>query len=76
MWCYQKELDFSSNLKKRKNQLKKEVKLGKRVEDEDDPFQMFLGNTEIRYCYYKESDAVLGKNINSRELTLMITYSK
>ena len=28
--------------------------------DEDDPFDMFVASTSIRYCYYKETHKILG----------------
>lgn len=63
LWCFKKELDFSSHRKKRMKQLKKASKgikkeAGERLED--DPFELFLTSTQITYCYYHETDRILG----------------
>jgi N-acetyltransferase 10 len=60
LWCYKKELSFSSHRKKRNSQIKREIARGTREEDEDDPFDLFINSTSIRYCYYKEADEILG----------------
>lgn len=60
LWCYKKELSFSSNRKKRMNQVKKEIARGTRDADVDDPFDLFVSSTSIRYAYYKETDNILG----------------
>ncbi|KAI8914461.1 GNAT acetyltransferase 2-domain-containing protein [Gorgonomyces haynaldii] len=61
LWCYKKELGFSSNRKKRMNQIKKEVARGIREADDEDPFELFVSSTNIRYAYYKETDKILGQ---------------
>ncbi len=61
LWCYKKELGFSSHRKKRMKQIKKEVQRGLRDPDaNEDPFELFVASTEIRYAYYKESHKILG----------------
>jgi N-acetyltransferase 10 len=60
LWCYKKELGFSSHRKKRMNQIKKEIARGTRQADEEDPFELFVSSTSIRYTYYKETDKILG----------------
>ncbi|KAI9002143.1 GNAT acetyltransferase 2-domain-containing protein [Hyaloraphidium curvatum] len=60
LWCYKKELGFSSHRKKRMKQIKKEVARGLRDPDADDPFELFVASTDIRYAYYKESHKILG----------------
>lgn len=63
LWCFKKELEFSSHRKKRMKQLKKASKGIKREAGEkleDDPFELFLNCTNISYCYYHESDRILG----------------
>lgn len=60
LWCYKKELAFSSHRKKRMKQLKARQKSGQAEVNEDDPFEMFMSMTEIRYCYYKETHKILG----------------
>jgi len=60
LWCYKKELGFSSHRKKRMKQIKREISKGLRDIDQDDPFELFIATTEIRYTYYKESQKILG----------------
>uniref|UniRef100_A0A915KZF8 RNA cytidine acetyltransferase n=1 Tax=Romanomermis culicivorax TaxID=13658 RepID=A0A915KZF8_ROMCU len=59
LWCYKKELGFSSHRKKRMRQLKKRLQSGKDV-NEEDPFELFISSTQIRYCYYSETHKILG----------------
>ncbi|XP_076620661.1 RNA cytidine acetyltransferase l(1)G0020 [Colletes latitarsis] len=60
LWCYKKELGFSSHRKKRMKSLQKKVKSGKLDVNEDDPFELFVVSTNIRYCYYHETHKILG----------------
>ncbi|CAH1787885.1 unnamed protein product [Owenia fusiformis] len=60
LWCYKKELGFSSHRKKRMRQLQKKVKSGKLDIKDDDPFELFVAATNIRYCYYNETHKILG----------------
>ena len=60
LWCYKKELGFSSHRKKRMRQLQKKIKSGKLDLKEDDPFELFVAATDIRYCYYAETHKILG----------------
>ena len=49
-----------SHQKKRIKQIKKEIARGHRDPNEEDPFDLFITKTPIRYCYYKESQNILG----------------
>nr|XP_022903005.1 RNA cytidine acetyltransferase isoform X1 [Onthophagus taurus] len=60
LWCYKKELGFNSHRKKRMKQLQHKIKAGKLNVNEDDPFELFLSSTKIRYCYYSETHKILG----------------
>ncbi|XP_031549437.1 RNA cytidine acetyltransferase-like [Actinia tenebrosa] len=60
LWCYKKELGFSSHRKKRMKQLQKKIKSGTLNVKEDDPFELFISATNIRYCYYNETHKILG----------------
>ncbi|XP_067937796.1 RNA cytidine acetyltransferase-like [Watersipora subatra] len=60
LWCYKKDLGFSSNRKKRMREIQKKIKTGKINVREDDPLEMFVSSTDIRYCYYNETHRILG----------------
>lgn len=60
LWCYKKELGFSSNRKKRMKNLQHKLQAGKLSVNEDDPFELFVSSTKIRYCYYSETHKILG----------------
>ncbi|KAM3609142.1 uncharacterized protein V6R79_010191 [Siganus canaliculatus] len=60
LWCYKKELGFSNNRKKRMKQLQKKIKTGTLNLNQDDPFELFIAATNIRYCYYNETHKILG----------------
>lgn len=60
LWCYKKELGFSSNKKKRMKTIKKRVKQGLVDPTKDDPFELFISATQIRFAYYSESAKIIG----------------
>ena len=60
LWCYKKDLGFSSNRKKRMKYLQTLAKKGLRDQDTANPFDSFISTTDIRYCYYKETQNILG----------------
>ena len=49
-----------SHRKKRMRQLQHKIKTGKLDLKEDDPFELFVAATNIRYCYYNETHKILG----------------
>lgn len=51
---------YNSHRKKRMRQFQKKIKSGKVDVNEDDPFELFIASTNIRYCYYSETDKILG----------------
>ncbi|KAK6590145.1 hypothetical protein RS030_172589 [Cryptosporidium xiaoi] len=61
LWCYKKELGFSSHRKVRQKQRNKKAKQGKIDDQLEDPFELFVSTAEIRYCYYKDTHNVLGR---------------
>ncbi|GAA99312.1 uncharacterized protein L969DRAFT_93775 [Mixia osmundae IAM 14324] len=61
LWCYSKELGFSSNRKKRAEKIKRDIARNVRDQDDMDPFELFVGATDIRYCYYKDTEKILGQ---------------
>ncbi|KAF8632043.1 hypothetical protein AX15_002085 [Amanita polypyramis BW_CC] len=60
LWCYKKELGFTTHRKKREAKIKREIKRGVREPNEQNPFEIFITVTDIRYTYYKESHKILG----------------
>src|SRR3989338_8183696 len=60
LWCYKKELGFSSNRKKRMGQIKKKIARGVYDPKQEDPFELFVSSTEIRYAFYSETEKILG----------------
>lgn len=62
LWAYKnKLLGFSSHRAKREKKIKSEIKRGIRDVDETDPFELFVSTQNIRYCYYKETEKILGQ---------------
>ncbi|VIO96799.1 Uncharacterized protein BM_BM13933 [Brugia malayi] len=60
LWCYKKELGFSSHRKKRMKELKKKIRNSHIHVKDNDPFELFISSTQIRYCYYAETHKILG----------------
>ena len=61
LWCYKKELGFSTHRKKRIKEIKRNQSRGLHDPDRDDPFDLFISSTNIRWTYYKETDKILGQ---------------
>ncbi|CAG2104312.1 unnamed protein product [Medioppia subpectinata] len=61
LWCYKKELGFSTHRKKRMRQMQKKIKSGADMDNEEDLFMTFVAQTNIRYCYYNETHRILGQ---------------
>lgn len=61
LWCYKKDLGFTTHRKKREAKIKRDIKRGVRDSDAQDPFELFVGVTDIRYCYYKDTPKILGR---------------
>jgi len=60
LWCYKKDLYLSSHRKKRAKQVKKMQNSGLMDSENEDPFSLFVASTSIRYCYYAETEKILG----------------
>ncbi|KAI0203492.1 GNAT acetyltransferase 2-domain-containing protein [Astrocystis sublimbata] len=61
LWAYQKKLiGFTSHRAKREKKIQKDIKRGIREANNEDPFELFVSLTDIRYTYYKETDKILG----------------
>ncbi|KAJ4840707.1 hypothetical protein Tsubulata_018896 [Turnera subulata] len=60
LWCYKGKLEFSSNKKKRKKQIKEKMQSGSLDPDSVDSFKLFLETAGLTYCLYKDSERILG----------------
>ena len=61
LWCYKKDLGFTAHQQKRERQLKrKSQQQSMNEEEKNDPFTLFLSSQQIRYCYYAETQKILG----------------
>lgn len=60
LWCYKKDLGFSTHRRKRMRELEKLRKAGLEI-DEDNPLDMFIASANVRWCYYNETHRVLGQ---------------
>lgn len=60
LWCYKKGLDFGRNRNKKMKKIEKKIKTGSVNINEDDPFELFIASTNIRYTYYHETHKILG----------------
>ena len=49
-----------SNRKKKIKKIKRRIEEGVGNVDEQDPFEMFITSTSIRYCFYNETHKILG----------------
>lgn len=61
LWCYHKDLGFSTHRKKRLKQIQKLKQRGLYDAKNDNNFDLFISSTNIRYLYYKESESILGQ---------------
>jgi N-acetyltransferase 10 len=60
LWCYKKDLGFSSHAKKKMNKIKKLQNKGLYDANEENTFDLFISSTEIKFCYYNETQKILG----------------
>jgi N-acetyltransferase 10 len=65
LWCYKKELGFSTHKKKRIKKLKRDKARGltSSADASMDNFELFVNSTDINWCYYKDSHRVLGSTV-------------
>lgn len=61
LWCYNKELGFSSHKTKRLKQIRKLKQRGLYDPKQEGSFDLFISSTKIRYLYYKDSEKILGQ---------------
>lgn len=65
LWCYKKDLGFSTHRQKRMKKLKRDkarglLKTSDGAADTSDNFELFVTSADITWCYYKDSHRVLG----------------
>lgn len=65
LWCYKKDLGFSTHRKKRMKKLQRDkarglLKSADGSSDTADNFELFVTSTDITWCYYKDSHRALG----------------
>lgn len=63
LWCYKRDLGFSTHRKKRMKKLKRDKDRGLTNIDQADNFELFISQTDITWCYYKDSHRVLGSTV-------------
>lgn len=56
-------------------QLQKKLKSGAINVREDDPFDLFVAATQIRYCYYSETYKILGSTFGMCVLQVRLLTS-
>ena len=76
LWCYKKELGFSTHRKKRMKMLQRQMKSGTMEVNESDPFELFICATEIRWTYYKAGCHKLKFQIICKKKTSLKGYTK
>jgi N-acetyltransferase 10 len=60
LWCYKSELGFTTHKMKRMKVIKRKKKQGLIDPEKNDPFELFLTATQIRWTYYKDTHKILG----------------
>ena len=65
LWCYKKDLGFSTHRQKRMKKIKRDkarglLKTSDGSADTSDNFELFVTSADITWCYYKDSHRVLG----------------
>ena len=57
-------------------QLQKKIQSGKLDVNEDDPFELFIAATTIRYCYYGDTHKILGNTYGMCILQVITYYNE
>jgi len=55
-------------------QLKLDIKRGIKDTDQDNPFDLFISSTDIKYVYYKDSEKILGNTYGMCVLQVSFIY--
>lgn len=72
--CKNGKITIFRNRKKRMKQLQKRISQGTLDVKGDDPFELFVAATEVRYCYYNETHKILGNTFGM--CVLQVVYAK
>eukprot|EP01053_Blabericola_migrator_P002229 Blabericola_migrator_1__2228@NODE_1614_length_4166_cov_98_861430_g1051_i0_p1_GENE_NODE_1614_length_4166_cov_98_861430_g1051_i0NODE_1614_length_4166_cov_98_861430_g1051_i0_p1_ORF_typecomplete_len768_score197_22Helicase_RecD/PF05127_14/1_4e44DUF1726/PF08351_11/1e23DUF1726/PF08351_11/4_7e03DUF1726/PF08351_11/9e03GNAT_acetyltr_2/PF13718_6/1_3e08AAA_30/PF13604_6/0_00018AAA_22/PF13401_6/0_47PIF1/PF05970_14/2_2e03PIF1/PF05970_14/0_58_NODE_1614_length_4166_cov_98_861430_g1051_i0202323 len=60
LWCYKKDLGFTTHREKRLRQIRRRQKSGNYDTEREDPFWLFQQGTDVRYCRYRDCSKILG----------------
>eukprot|EP01120_Amphizonella_sp_Union-15-10_P000667 TRINITY_DN10705_c0_g1_i1.p1 TRINITY_DN10705_c0_g1~~TRINITY_DN10705_c0_g1_i1.p1 ORF type:complete len:1026 (+),score=207.41 TRINITY_DN10705_c0_g1_i1:72-3149(+) len=60
LWCYKKDLGFTTNRQKRMKFIKQQIAKGLFNPDSDNPFDLFIAATDVRWTYYNQTHKILG----------------
>mmetsp|Transcript_10072 Transcript_10072/g.14242 ORF Transcript_10072/g.14242 Transcript_10072/m.14242 type:complete len:1228 (-) Transcript_10072:124-3807(-) len=70
LWCYKKELGFSTHRLKRMKKIKRDKARGlakgtlnNSVDQTADNFELFISSTDINWCYYRDTHRILGSTV-------------
>ena len=55
-------------------QIQKKIKSGTLDLNKDDPFELFISSTNIRYCYYNETHKILGNTFGMCILQVTVNH--
>ena len=61
LWCYKKELGFSKKEQSKLKKMKKQMNKGLFEANDESAFQLFYKTADIKFCYYNQTQNVLGK---------------
>lgn len=64
LWCLKKDLNYSNQSKKHVKKLQVKIKAGKMDLNQDDPFDVFLATEKINYCFYHDTQTILGQTFD------------
>lgn len=62
LWCYNRNLNISSNAKRRNRDIQELLKRGLFDPERDEQFNLFVSCNDIRYCHYSDTQTILGSS--------------
>ena len=63
LWCYKNELGFSNHARKKMKKIKKQMNKGVFELNDENAFDLFISTADIKFCYYHETQRILGTTI-------------